>query len=101
LDNSDTVLAQRFTQAIDSIHSKSLILLPDWQVRDLSVGNLLISLVGAGDLNARPPAPKGEASFPKAPSFTPEFYYLQQLGESAFRSTVTQVESTVRVLAQF
>jgi hypothetical protein len=52
-------------------------------------------------LNARPPAPKGEESLPKAPSFTPEFQFLQQLGESAFSLKATQVESTVRVLAQF
>ena len=62
LDNFGTVLAQRFTQAIDSIHSKSLVLLPDTQVRDLSGGNLVISLVGAGRFERPTPCAQGRCA---------------------------------------
>jgi hypothetical protein len=34
----------------------------------LSSSKLLILWSGRGDLNARPPAPKGESWFPKTPS---------------------------------
>src|ERR1019366_4818171 len=56
---------------------------------------------GRGDLNARPPAPKGEAWLPKAPFVRAHSLCLQQLGESAFRSEASPRQSRGWVLAQF
>jgi hypothetical protein len=53
---------------------------------------------GRGDLNARPPAPKGLESLPRVPFGFADLLQLQQLGESALAQ---QANSLVGINASF
>ena len=86
LDNSDTVLTQLFTQEIDLVHSKELILLPETQGHYRQDCNGLILLVGAGRFERPTPCAQGRCATRLRYAPTLSGFLFNQIGVHAIQS---------------